>query len=184
MLDLENAIRRSRIESSPYEFKQGVVRLDVDRTDDPTIFSVIVETLCGIANVGPDADGNLFLGVADKKADSDRIIQLDAVAPILLSDHYVVGIDREARLRGRSLDQYVQKVVAEIQASALCEPLKTHVLGGIDTITLQGLTVLRILVPRQKALSFVGDRAFLRQGSSTIELTGQQLVAASKRFPT
>jgi Protein of unknown function DUF262 len=184
VLDLENAVRRSRIESARYEFKQGIVRLDPKRTDDPTIHVVILETLGAIANVGPDADGNLFLGIADKKADADRIAQLDNIAPVRIADHYVVGIDREAVLRTMSVDQYVQKLVGVIQGSALSEPLKTHILGGIDTIAIQGLTVIRIFVPKQKALSFVGQRAFLRQGNSTIELTGQQLVAAAKRFPS
>jgi hypothetical protein len=61
--------------------------------------------------------------------------------------------------------------------------LKTNALAGIDSITLHGLTVIRIMIPKQKALSFVGEKAFIRQASSTIELVGQQLVSASKRFP-
>ena len=78
---------------------------------------------------------------------------------------------------------YVQKIIAAFQQSQLSEPLKTQLLSSFNTISVQGLSVIRILIPRQKTLSYVGNRSFTRQDSSTIELTGQQLVAASKLFP-
>jgi hypothetical protein len=94
-----------------------------------------------------------------------------------------VGIERESKILEMSVDQYVQKMVGAFQNSSLTEPLKTQILGGFDTISIQGLTVVRMLIPKQKSISFVGQRAFDRQGSSTIEVSGQQLLAVSKRFP-
>ena len=183
LIDFENAIRRSRIESSRYEFKQGFVRLDADRQRDEGLLSRLVHTVCGIANLGPDADGHIFVGVADKRSDAERISQLDGVSPHEIGGHFVVGIDREARLLGLSIDDYVQQIVAKFQKSDLTEPLKTQFLAGFDTINVHGMTVLRVVVPRQSALSFVGEQAYTRQGSSTVALSGQQIVAAAKRFP-
>lgn len=184
LLDFENAVRRSRIESSRYEFKQGLLRLDLTRPQDPNILPRLVETACGIANVGPESDGNIFVGVADNDRDAQRIRALDNVTPYRINGHSVVGVDREADLLGDSLDVYVQKIVAHFQNSDLSEPLKTQLLGGFDTITVRGLSVIRILVPKQKTLSFVDDKAFTRVGTNTQELAGQQLVAASRRFPS
>ena len=82
-----------------------------------------------------------------------------------------------------SMHNYVQRIIGAFQKSALSEPLKTQILGTFDTISAYGFSVIRILVPKQKTLSFVGNKAFTRQGSSTVELAGQQLVAASKLFP-
>jgi len=183
LLDFENAVRRSRIESSRYEFKQGVLRLDASRKRDPDILPHLVETACGIANIGPEADGHIFLGVADKPSDATRIAELDGIAPHKINGHHVVGVEREAHKLGISLDEYVQQVVAHFQNTDLTEPLKTQILAGFDNITVHGFTVIRILVPKQTSLSFVADVAFSRNGSSTVELSGQQLVAASKRFP-
>ncbi len=183
VLDLENAIRRSKIESSRYEFKQGILRLDQSRQLDIDLLERLVETTCGIANIGPDSDGNLFIGIANSKQDSDRIAVLDGVSPHRVGGHFLVGIEREALILGVSLDEYVQRVVAKFQASDLSEPLKIQILGSFDAITVHGLTVLRIRVPKQNAMSFVGNRAFDRHGSSTVEVTRQQLVAVSKRFP-
>ena len=184
VLDFENALRRSRIESSRYEFKQGLLRLDNTRIRDEDLLLRLVDTACGIANIGPDMDGNLFIGVADKDSDANRIKTLDGILPRKIADHFVVGIDREAQLLSLSLDDYVQQIISAFQQSQLSEPLKTHILSSFDTITVHDLTVIRILVPKQEKLSFVGNKAFSRQGSSTIELNGQQLLAASKLFPS
>ena len=54
IFDCENSIRRSRTETTRYDFKQSLLRLDKLRETDPTIIQNILETLCGIANVGPD----------------------------------------------------------------------------------------------------------------------------------
>lgn len=183
VLDFENAVRRSRIESSRYEFKQGILRLDTSRNQDTDILQRLVETACGIANLGPDGDGNIFIGVADKQSDATLIADIDSVSPYRIAQHFVVGVDREAILLRLSLENYVQRIIGAFQQSQLSEPLKTQILGSFDTITVQGFSVIRILVPRQRTLSYVDNKAFTRQGSSTIELSGQQLVAASKLFP-
>ena len=72
-LDMENSLRRSKLETSRYECKQGLVGLSDKRNVDKNLIKKIIETICGIANVGPDSDGFIFIGVADKKADADRI---------------------------------------------------------------------------------------------------------------
>lgn len=184
VLDFENAVRRSRIESPRYEFKQGLLRLDATRQRDPAVLPNLIETACGIANVGPEADGNIFVGVADKETDANRIATVDGISPYKIADHFVVGIDREAARNGLTVDNYVQQIVAAFQQSQLSEPLKTQVLGSFDPISVHGFTVIRILVPKQRSLSYVGNEAFGRQGSSTVEITGQQLVAAAKLFPS
>lgn len=102
IFDFENSIRRSRTETARYEFKQGLLRLDAARTRDPDILTVIVETLAGIANCGPDSDGFLYVGIADKDADADRVRSLDGVEPVRFEHVQVVGV--ETRGKG-ALDQ-------------------------------------------------------------------------------
>jgi hypothetical protein len=73
IIDFENSIRRSRTETARYEFKQGLLRLAEPRSLDPNIIQTLLETICGIANVGPDADGFLYVGIADTSADAERV---------------------------------------------------------------------------------------------------------------
>lgn len=181
-LDFENAIRRSKIETSRYECKQGFVDLSPDRKYDKNLMPKIIVTLCGIANIGPDGDGFLFVGVADKPADAERIRSLDKIEPIKIGTRYVVGVERELPLMKCDLEAYLAKILSAINDSELSEPLKSGVLSQVDTVQYKGVTVIRIRVPKQKEISFVGDAVFVREGSSTIEAKGKKLLAINNMF--
>lgn len=181
-IDFENALRRSRIETPRYEFKQGILRLDDTREVDGDLLSRLPETACGIANLGPDLDGYLFIGVADREAHADRIEELDGIPKRKVAHHFLVGVEREANILGLSLDDYVKKIVGSFQAADMTEPLKTHILSSFDLVTLHGLSAVRIRIRPQQGVSFVNEQAFYREGSSTIEIQGPKLIAVSKLF--
>jgi len=65
----------------------------------------------------------------------------------------------------------------------LTDPLKPQVLMKIDTIDYKGLSVIRIHVPSQKLVSFVGEKAFIREDSSTVEAEAPKLLAVFQLFP-
>ena len=181
-LDFENSIRRAKIESNRYECKQGFFDLSDNRKLNENLFSEIIETICAIANVGPDADGFVFIGVADKETDAQRIKQFDKVDFKTINQRYIVGIDREIAISKGTYDDYVNKFLGKISSSDLSEPLKSHVLSQFDIIEYKGLTVLRIRVPRQTNVSFVGKDSYIRENSKTLKLEGPKLLAASKLF--
>jgi uncharacterized protein with ParB-like and HNH nuclease domain len=179
----KNSLRRSRIETTKYECKQGLLDLSPkNRKLNTNLLPRLVETICGIANSDPNNDGYIFLGVADKKQDAEKIQNLDGIHPIEISDRYVVGIDREANFLGKALEDYVGIFINAIKNSELSKTLKTQVLARIDTINYKGNSVIRINVPTQKDVSFVGKKAFIRQGSSTIEAEGPELLAVFQLF--
>lgn len=179
----KNSLLRSRIETTKYECKQGLMDLSpTNRKLNHALLQRLVETICGIANSDPDTDGYIFLGVADKKEDAEKIKNLDGINPIEINDRYVVGIDREARVSGKTLEDYVGILINTIRKSDLTDTLKSQVLMKIDTIDFKGLSVIRINVPSQKQVSFVGKKAFIREDSSTVEAEGPKLVAVSQVF--
>lgn len=183
-LDFENSVRRSRIESSRYEIKQGLLRLSQERTFDKELCERLVKTAVAIANVGPDAGGFIFLGVAETGADRDRIVELDAIVAVEIVGNYVVGIDREAKVLGIGLEQYVARIIQQFRGSAMSEPLRTQILSNFDTVLYRELSVIRITVPAQSKPSFIGDRMYVRQGSQSVEVVGPEIVAVSERFRT
>ena len=181
-LDMENALRRSKIETSRYECKQGFVDLSNNRSYDNNLPQKILETICGIANVGPDSDGYIFIGVADKKADSDRINSLDGINPVVIGCRYVVGVDREMSLMSVNQEQYLEKIMTFIRSSDLSEHLRNQVLSQIDYVEYKRLSIVRIRIPKQKEVSFLGEKAFIRENSSTIEVTSKKLLAINALF--
>jgi hypothetical protein len=181
-IDFENSIRRSKVETSRYECKQGFIDLDAQRKLNEELYDRLVETICGIANIGPDADGFLFIGVADKAIDAVRIGQLDGIKAIQINDRYIVGIDREVKLLGGKIEDYINRFLKKVASSAMSEPLKSQVLSQLDVVEYRGHSVLRIRIPRQKSISFVGSESYVRENSTTVELKGPKLVAISKLF--
>jgi hypothetical protein len=179
----ENALRRSKIETSAFECKQGLLRLDDSRSKDDGLLGRIVKTICGIANLGPDSSGAVFIGVADSDEDKNRVETLDNIRSLKIGSRYVVGIDRELNPLSIDLDSYMQQIVAHISDSALSEPLKSSVLGSIDCISYRGLSVICIWIPEQGEVSHVGDVVFARTGSETRKVEGlTQTQAIMERF--
>jgi hypothetical protein len=168
----ENALRRSRIETSAFECKQGILRLDGTKTRDPNVLDKIVNTICAIANIGPSSSGAVIIGVADKQADKERIEQLYNVSSTHVGERYCVGIDREADALGISVEAYHRDIVRHIQNSKLSEPLKTAVLSSIDCTVYRGMSVVCIWIRAQNAPSDVGDVLFVRRGSDTVKVDG------------
>jgi hypothetical protein len=182
IFDFENSIRRSRTETARYEFKQGLLRLDTTRQQDPGMLRTILETICGIANTGPDADGFLYVGIADKPADAKRVETLDRITPVTFDHVDIVGIGREALKMGITVDKYLGIIANHITTADLSEPLKTNVLTSLDVIVYKDLEIVRIRVPRQSQPAFLDQECYLRVGSSTIKATGPQIAAVSKLF--
>lgn len=182
-LDFENSIRRSKIETPRYEFKQGLLRLSDNRKYDKALKEQILKTICAIANIGPSSEGYIFIGVADKAADAKRIEKLDNVIPIQISNHFVVGVDREAKALGITLEDYCRRIVGFIKASPLSETLVSSVLSNIDIVDYRSLSVIRIKIPPQPEISYYGEEVYERQYNNTVKIESPKAVMAiAKRF--
>lgn len=181
-LDLENSLRRSKVETGRYECKQGFVDLSPNRSEDKNLPNKILETICGIANLGPDADGFIFIGVADKKSDADRIENLDGVDYVTVGSRYVVGIEREFQQLKCDHESFVNRILSFIRNSDLSDTLKHQVLTQVDYVDYKGMSVIRIRIPAQKEISFLGDVAYTRENSSTVEAKGKKLLAINGLF--
>lgn len=177
-LRLTNSLRRSKIETSAFECKQGILELGQKRSENRKVIEDVIGTICGIANLGPDSDGAIFVGVVDNETDANRVAMLDSVKPIQIGARFVVGIDREAQILGIDLDAYVMRFSQFIAQSGLSEPLKTSVLSKLDCVDYQGLSVLTIWIPPQKSDSTLNDEIYVRRGSSTERLQAVSAINA------
>lgn len=182
LMRFENALRRSKIETPAYECKQGRLNLDGARSENATLLSRLIETACGIANVSPDSSGAIFIGVADNRADADRIGMLDGVVPVTVGDRFVVGVDRELLHAGVDADVYLAQVTSAFRDSQLSEPLKSDILRSIDYIDYRGRSVVCIWIPRQRQVSTLSDMVFTRVGSSTEAATEFSRLQAIQRL--
>ena len=181
-IDFENSLRRSKIETPRYEFKQGILNLSTTREENRELIKHIAEIACSIANIAPNSDGFIYIGVADDEDDANRIVQLDSISPVRVGENYVVGVDREASILGYTIEEYVRKLVAGLRTTVLSEPLKTDMLSSIDTIFYRGFSVIRLIVPGQFTMNWVGEDSFVREGSETHPATPKQVAAITEKF--
>ena len=72
--------------------------------------------------------------------------------------------------------------MAFIRSSDLSEFIRNQVLSQIDYVEYKSLSIVRIRIPKQKEVSFLGEKAFIRENSSTIEATGKKLLAINALF--
>ena len=181
--DVEAVVRRSEVELSDYELKQGLLTLNEPRKLDAGMPDKLVKTICAIANNGPRRVGKLIIGVTDKEADAVRIKAIDGVEPNKVGKRYVVGIAREAKFLEISADQYLTKIKNIIKNSDLSQKLKNSVLSNIDYNSYYGLGVIVITVQAQDELSFVGEELYWRSADNTVLASSPKDVAAvAQRF--
>jgi hypothetical protein len=180
IIDLENSLRRSKIETSQYECKQGILNLDKHRRLNEGLLDKVLETLCAMAN--SKEDGYFFIGVADNLQDAEKISQLDTIDSQQVGERYVVGVDREYKILNKTLDDYQMLITSKLRNSNLSEQLKAAI--KIDIVDYKGLSVVRLKVPKQNAISFYNDKVYRREGSSTAEANPQQTVSITQLFNT
>jgi Protein of unknown function DUF262/Putative DNA-binding domain len=181
--DIESIIRRSEIELPDYELKQGLLSLYDQRIIDEQLIDKAIKTISAIANNGPNRMGKVIIGVTDKDADAVRIKELDGIEPQKIGRRFVVGVNREAKALGLSVENYFSKWKDAIKNSKISQSLKDSVLSNIDFNSFYGLGVIVITIPSQKELSYFGEEIYWRNGDTTEQAkTPKQIAMLAQRF--
>lgn len=187
IVDFENSIKRSKIETVKYEFKQGICRLDGNnRQIEEAFFFKISKELCAIANsLDPKSNGYLYLGIADRESDAQKIKKLDNTDYINVEGVFIVGVGREAALLGLSVEDYVSKIINGIKGQKITESFKASILSKVDVFKYKGLDVIRFVVGRPSEVTFLDDNIYYKEGNCVVQATrGEQLKSIFKEFST
>ncbi|NEP49419.1 MAG: DUF262 domain-containing protein [Moorea sp. SIO3C2] len=183
IIEIESMLTRSEIELPNYELKQGLLSLSHQRNIDKKIIDKVIKTICAIANNGPDKSGKIIIGVTDKKADADRIKELDNIECREIGNRFVAGVNREAKILGISKEDYFSKWKNAIKNYDLSAPLRESVLSNLDFHSFYGLGVILIKILPQKELSYVGEEVYWRNGDATERANNaKQIAMLAKRF--
>jgi hypothetical protein len=181
--DIEAAIRRSEIELPNYELKQGLLSLSNQRSVDENVIDKVVKTISAMANNGRNTMGKIIIGVTDKDTDAIRVKELDNIEPKKIGKRFVVGVNREAKALGISVENYFSKWKDAIKNSELSPSLRDSVLSHMDFNSFYGLGIIVITIPPQKELSYVGEELYWRNGDATESAkTAKQIATLAQRF--
>lgn len=174
-IDFQVYLMRSKVESAVYDYKQGLFDLHPkERRFEEKIFeNKIIKNIAALANLGKDKKGYLFIGVTDKESDTIQVEKIDKL--INVPRYYgfgVVGLEREAKLKGVTLDEYISFITKKISDSQLPNDLKTRISKSITPITYHGMTVLMIEVECGKEPVYYLDKMYQREGANCVEVIG------------
>ncbi len=185
MMDLENCLRRSKIEAPNYDFKQGLYNLSHDnRYFDENCFEKICQNISAIANLGKGKEGFLLLGVTDKEQDTQRVETLDEIKAPRFGSFGIVGLEREANIQNSSLDDYILCISRKIRNAQLPEWLKTQVNTSLTPINYMNHTVLMIRIKAGNEPAWYKNKLYIRDGheKQAQEKSGEQISAVYNLF--
>lgn len=182
-IDFENYIRLSQVEPPHYDFKQGFYTLaDKGRVFDDNSFEKILHNITAMANLGKNRKGYLFIGVADREAHTSRIEDLDDITALRIGDFGIVGLEREAVIKGVSLDQYIAFITTKISNSNLPDGLKLSVNLKLNPINYRGKTVLMLEIDSGEEPCWYENELYIRDGGQCKKVSGADVAHVYSRF--
>ena len=185
IIDFQSYLMKSKVESAVYDYKQGLYDLNpVQRKFKDSFFEEkIIKNIAALANLGSGRKGYLFIGVTDKEEDTKRVELLDNLKDCPRYYNFgIVGLEREAKLKGVSLDDYISFITSKISQSELPGDLKTRVTKVITPITYSGNTVLMIEVECGNEPVYYKDKMYARDGANCVEVKGAKQGEIYKLF--
>lgn len=182
-IDFENYLRLSKIEPPNYDFKQGFYTLsEENRVFDDQSFEKMLCNISALANLGKGKRGFLFIGVSDRETHTLRVEALDKVNVPRIGDFGVVGLEREALLKGVSLDQYISYITTKFTNSELSTNIKAGLTSGMTPINYRGKTILMIEVVCGSEPCWYKNDMYIRDGAQCKKISGEDVGTVYSRF--
>ena len=184
VIDFQAYLMKSKTEAALYDFKQGFYTLNPTKREfDENSFYKILCNISALANLGKEKVGFLFIGVTDKEADTVQVETLDNISNVPRYQEFgVVGLEREAKIKGVTLDQYISFITNKISTSNLETNLKTKITKEITPITYHNHTILMITVTCGNEPVYFDEKLFQRDGANCVEVTGSKQKDIFKLF--
>ena len=179
---LETILGNALVEQQLFDCKQGFYTLSPERRFDEESYKKIARTMSAMANSGKGSVGYVAVGVADTEADAQRVVALDGVTPVLHRGFRIVGIDREARVRGVELSEYWHWLIQKLAGTGLEPSLAQGIAASARLVSYHGLAVGMLRVTAGAAPNFFEGEIYERRGSDTRQVPKEEYVRLFQSF--
>jgi hypothetical protein len=179
---LETILGNALVEQQLFDCKQGLYTLSESRSFDENNFKKIARTMSAMANGGKGFVGYVAIGIADTDADVQRIKELDSVDAVLYRGFRVVGIGREASLRGEDLNDYWHWLVQRLPSSGLDTSLTSAIANSARLVPYHRRAVGLFKVKAGNEPNFFEGKIYERSGSDTVLVPTTQYVRIFDAF--
>jgi len=179
---LENILRQSYTEQAAYDFKQGFIRLDGSNTFDDSSFEKILKTLSAIANIKKGTKGYILVGVSEVKGDSRRIYELFKNESKIFENFFITGIEHEATIVKKTLDQYFQLITSKVKSSVISDPLKEYIVRNIKLVRYYDKSIFVFESCAQVDPSSYDGKYYIRSGNELNEIQSEKYGELFRRY--
>ena len=181
--ELETLLGNAVIEQQMFDCKQGFLVLNQGRNFDERSFEKICKTLVAMANRGPGAVGHIVVGITDNENDAARVAQLDGISAVEYRGFGIVGIDREAVVEQKSLNDYFAWLIQRIRSAVrLDESVSQQVASDARIVGYHNRGVLVLRVSGRSEPTFFDGALYERSGSETREVPQAEYMRIFSRF--
>lgn len=179
---MENLLTQSFTEQNSYDFKQGFLRLDGKTEIDEDSFEKILKTVTGIANLVKNGKGYVVIGVSDSESTTTRIKKLYKIKPMKFSCFDIIGIDHEAKLQSKTLDQYFQLLVDKIRTSKVSEPLRSYLAHHVKLVRYYDKSIFVVETVGMEDLSNYNEIYYIRSGNQLDQIKTINLASHIRQY--
>lgn len=176
--EINQILMNSKSEQPSYDFKQGLINLSGLHTFDDSCLEGVAQTCVAINNISKNSSGYILIGVCDKRSTYQRLVQLYQVQGLDINGFFITGIDHEATLVSRDLDQYFMLIKQKISSYVFDDELKQQILKDISVCSYHGRHIIKIHVKNTGRVCAFDDSFYIRQGSSTDKVESAADIAA------
>lgn len=171
-------------ETALFELKQGFTRLSEPNKFDDNMFRKVLRTASAMANIGPDAEGFIYFGVADDADDADSIRKMANVEPISVANFFVTGTGHEIDRLGYTVDTFTRLLTDKITQSDLEPEFSSELASSLTPFRYKNY-VIWSLHPKSIGRPTSWDEAFyVREGNSSNKVPMSKIANLFRRFPS
>lgn len=100
----------------------------------------------------------------------------------LFNGYYINGIDHEAVIQSKNIDNYFLFIKQKIESFNFNEALKQQILKDISLCSYEGLHVLKIEIKSVGEVCHFENRYYIRQGTATHLITDGEAISSLHRL--
>ncbi|WP_197494986.1 DUF262 domain-containing protein [Micromonospora sp. NBRC 110037] len=179
---LETLLGNAVVEQQLFDCKQGFYTLSTPRSFDEASFRKICRTLTAMANAGPGVVGHVVIGIADNQKDAARVKDLDGVTAQPYRHFQIVGVEREAKVAGKSLNDYWTWLTQRLTSSQLDPAFAKSVVASARLFNYRSRAVVVLKVVGANQPLFFEQKLVERLGSETVEVLHTDYMRIYSRF--
>lgn len=168
--DFDTLISGVLLESSGRDVKQGFLTLNpIKREFDGGCFARIMQTLTAISNSHPADGGYIIVGIADSESDAKTVEGLDSIAVSSYRSLKIVGLDREATVRGETIDKYWDAIIRKIANYSKLPKEYAHLVAADSKVAVYEDKTMFVLAapPVSDPVPYNGSEYYSRVGANT-----------------